>query len=59
MERVAGRNPEYMAGHDSLASYHESVGDLKSAQHAIMRAVEISPLRLDRQNKLGDIAFLN
>ena len=59
MERVTGKNPEYMAGHDSLVSYHESVGDLRSAQHAIMKAVEKSPLRLDRQNRLGDIAFLN
>lgn len=58
-EHVSETHPTYLKGHDFLADFHEANGDDKSAQVAITRSVEQSPLRLDRQGKLGEIALRN
>lgn len=51
--------PTYLKSHDFLAEFHEANGNDKAAQTAIEKAVEQSPLRMDRQGKLGEIAIRN
>ena len=58
-EHVSETFPTYLKSHDFLAEFHEANGDDKSAQTAIEKAVELSPLRMDRQGKLGEIAIRN
>lgn len=58
-EHVSETFPTYLQSHDFLAEFHEANGDDKAAQTAIEKAVEQSPLRMDRQGKLGEIAIRN
>ena len=52
-------NDAYVAAHDWLAKTYEAMGDTAKAQQAIMRAVDISPNRVVRQKKLGEVASIN
>lgn len=52
-------NDSYVAAHDWLAKTYEAMGDTGKAQDAIMRAVDISPNRVVRQKKLGEVAAIN
>jgi DNA-binding response OmpR family regulator/Flp pilus assembly protein TadD len=56
---LAEENDSYVAVYDCLAKTYEAMGDTAKAQGAIARAVEISPNRVVRQKKLGEIAFAN
>lgn len=58
-EHVSETFPTYLQSHEFLAEFHESIGNDKSAQAALEKAVEQSPLRMDRQGKLGEIAIRN
>lgn len=47
------------AAYDWLARTHQALGDLKTAQEVLSRAVQLSPKAILRQQALGDLALRN
>lgn len=58
-EDLSEDNPNYLFSHDWLAKVHEKMGDLKSSQETLIKAVEKSPKAIKRQQTLADISFKN
>lgn len=57
IKHVCQNNPMYLESYDLLAKVHESAGEDAAAEAAIDRAIEKSPLRLDRHAHLGELAL--
>lgn len=57
IEHVCQNNPMYLESYDSLAKVHEAAGEDAAAEAAIDRAIEKSPMRLDRHSRLGELAL--
>lgn len=59
ISHVCQNNPMYLESYDSLAKVHEAAGEDVAAEAVIDRAIEKSPLRLDRHSRLGEVALRN
>jgi len=58
-QKIIGNDSMNLAAHELLAVIFEKNKELKKAQKSLELAVDISPLNILRQNKLGDICVEN
>jgi len=57
--KIISNDSMNLAAHELLATIFEKKKELKNSQKSLELAVEISPLNIIRQNKLGDICVEN
>jgi len=58
-ENIIRHDPKNLEAHELLATLFEKSQDLRKAQKSLELAVEISPLNILRQNKLGEVCVEN
>lgn len=59
LQTIIDENPLYLPAYDVLAENWEKKGDTHNVQFTVQKAVEISPMSILRQRKLGDVARAN
>ena len=59
LETIINENPLYLPAYDSLADNWEKKGEGHHMQFTVQQAVDISPMSILRQKKLGDVAQQN
>ncbi len=59
LEKIIEENPLYLPAYDSLAQNWEKRGENHQWQFTVQKAVDISPMSILRQKKLGEVAQLN
>lgn len=59
LHQIVNENPLYLPAYDVLADIYAEKGDVSAEQAALQRAVEISPMSILRQKKLGEVALKN
>ncbi|MDE3021399.1 MAG: response regulator [Pseudomonadota bacterium] len=57
LEEVTEASHTYLEAYDWLARTYEHIGDLNKAQETFLRASEMSPNVISRQNVIGEIAL--
>ncbi|MBV8465137.1 MAG: response regulator, partial [Burkholderiales bacterium] len=58
-EALLAENSRIMEAYDWLAKIHQAEHEHKEAQSVLARAVELSPVNVGRQKKLGEVAMKN
>jgi tetratricopeptide (TPR) repeat protein len=58
-EALLAENSRIMEAYDWLAKIHQAEHEHKEAQGVLARAVELSPINVSRQKKLGEVAMKN
>ncbi len=59
LEKIVEENPLYLPAYDSLVTNWEKIGENDELQFAAQKAVDISPMSILRQKKLGEVAQIN
>lgn len=59
IQQIVAENPLYLPAYDVLADTYASQNEPAAQQAAIQQAVDISPMSIQRQQKLGDVAQKN
>lgn len=56
-EEAAGKNPQYLKAHNTLAALLLKTGKKQEALHSLEKAAKISPINPDRQIAIGNLAL--
>lgn len=59
LQELIVENPSFMQAYDLLAQIQEEVGDASQSQLTLKKAVNVSPLSILRQQRLGNVAKIN
>lgn len=59
LEEIISTNSDFVSAYDWLSKVQVKLGDSKSAEETLVRAIEKSPKSLLRQRELGEVAVIN
>ncbi len=59
LEEIIASNGDFVAAYDWLSKTQKKLGDLKSAEETLVKAIEKSPKSLLRQRELAELATIN